>query len=91
MTTVGMLGASLAPFSASEASVDAAASSSDHLTENVRVIKTVLRDPSARGASSNGVLCLEVSICGSDAVKDEDKPLGLRTVEDMDFDCDKAN
>jgi hypothetical protein len=73
--------ASLALFSASEGSLDAAASSSDHLTENVRVIRTVLREPSERLLSSAAEVWRVASGKASLAVKEEDKVLGLRTVE----------
>jgi hypothetical protein len=80
---------SLALFSASEGSLDAAASSSVHLTENVRVMRTVRRRPSERDVSSPAVPL--TFMCGSEAVKDEDKPLGLRTVEVEPFACEAAN
>jgi hypothetical protein len=90
-TTEGRVVASLALFSASEGSLDAAASSSVHFTEKVRVMRTVRRGPSERGVSSMAVPWRGTSMCVSEAVKEDDRPLGLRTVEVELLDCALAN
>ena len=84
----GVVRPSLVLLSGSEP-LDAAASSSVHLTEKVRVMRTVLRGRSARVPSSIAEVCRGVSMYESLAVKDDDKPLGRRTVEP--FDCEAPN